>query len=72
MRLWSRGHRLAELYSVLMRLPRIPRISPTVALQLIQENLASYSVVTMAAGDYWKLIEDLAQAGVAGGPVYEP
>jgi predicted nucleic acid-binding protein len=31
------GHSLAEMYSVLTRLPRRPRISPADALQLIQQ-----------------------------------
>ena len=65
------GHSLAELYAVLTRLPRTPRISSAEAFQLIQQNLASYTVVSLSAPDYWKLIQDLAQAGVAGGTVYD-
>src|SRR5437868_1854398 len=65
------GHSLAELYSVLTRLPRTPRIGPAEALQLIQENLASYTIVSLSAPDYMKLIEDLARAGVVGGAVYD-
>jgi predicted nucleic acid-binding protein len=65
------GHSLAELYSVLTRLLTTPRITAAEALQLIQENVASRTVVTRSAQDYVKLIEDLAQLGVAGGAVYD-
>jgi hypothetical protein len=38
---------------------------------LIQTNLASHTVIALSGQDYGKLIEDLAQAGVAGGAVYD-
>lgn len=53
------------------RLPRSPRITPAEALQLIQENVASPTVVTLSAQDYGRLIEELAQLGVTGGAVYD-
>jgi predicted nucleic acid-binding protein len=65
------GHSLAEVYSVLTRLPRTPRITPGEAGKLIQSNLASHTVVTLSDKDYVKLIEDLADAGLAGGVVYD-
>jgi predicted nucleic acid-binding protein len=65
------GHTLAELYSVLTSLPRKPRISPAEALQLIQQNVTSHTLVTVSADYYVKLIEELAQLGVAGGAVYD-
>ncbi len=65
------GHSLAELYSVLTRLPRTPRISAGDALLLIQHNLSSHTVVTLTAGDYMKLIEDLARISITGGAVYD-
>jgi predicted nucleic acid-binding protein len=65
------AHSLAELYSVLTRLPRTPRISPTEALQLIQENIASHTMVALSADDYRALIAELATVGVSGGAVYD-
>jgi predicted nucleic acid-binding protein len=65
------GHSLAELYSVLTRLPRTPRISPAETLQLLQQNVTSHTVVALSAVDYVKLIEKLAQLGVAGDSVYD-
>lgn len=65
------AHSLAELYAVLTRLPRTPRISPAEALQMIAENFASRTVVALSADDYLKLIEELARSGVAGGAVFD-
>jgi hypothetical protein len=65
------GYSLAELYAVLTRLPRSPRVSAAEALRLIQENVAPLTIVTLSAQDYCKLIEELAQAGVVGGAVYD-
>ena len=65
------AHSLAELYAVLTRLPRTPRITPAEALQLIQENVAPHTLVALSASDYVNLIEDLANAGVSGGAVYD-
>jgi predicted nucleic acid-binding protein len=65
------AHSLAELYAVLTRLPRTPRISPAEASELILENVASYTVVALTGADYKKLIEDLAKIGVSGGAVYD-
>jgi len=65
------GHSLAEVYAVLTRLPRTPRITPAEALQLIQENIAPHTMVALSAEDYVKLIEDLAHLDVVGGAVYD-
>jgi hypothetical protein len=62
---------VAELYAVLTRLPRAPRISPAEALQLVQENVVPHTIVTLSAHDYVTLIDELAHAGVAGGAVYD-
>jgi predicted nucleic acid-binding protein len=66
------GHSLAEVYAVLTTLPRTPRISPTEAWQMIQENvLASANVITLTAGDYAALVGELGQRGIIGGTVYD-
>ena len=38
---------------------------------MIQQNVTSHTLVTLSAVDYVKLIEELAQAGMAGGQVYD-
>ncbi len=66
------GHSIAELYAVLTRLPRKPRIGPAAALRLIQENVTSHATVaTLSGDDYISLVESLSQAGISGGAVYD-
>jgi predicted nucleic acid-binding protein len=66
------GHSLAEIYSVLTRLPRTPRIHPVEAWQMLQENVIQCaSLVTLAGGDYVALLEELSQRGIIGGAVYD-
>jgi predicted nucleic acid-binding protein len=69
---FTSGHSLAEVYSVLTRLPRTPRISPAAAARMLQENvIASASVISLSASDYTGLIVELSQRGVSGGAVYD-
>ncbi len=66
------AHTLAELYAVLTRLPTAPRISPAVALRLVEENVASRAtVVALDASEYRRLLGRWAELGVAGGAVYD-
>jgi predicted nucleic acid-binding protein len=66
------GHSLAEMYSVLTRLPRKPRISPGDALRLIQQNVLPHAtIVALSGDDYANLLPELSQTGVAGGAVYD-
>ena len=64
------GHTLAEVYSVLTRLPRTPPISPTDAWRLLRENIISSArIVTLS--DYIDLLTQLSQRGISGGAVYD-
>jgi len=56
-------HTIAELYSVLTRIPRQPRINPELAQQLIVENLNSFNkvVLTLNPKDFTRLGEDVRQ-----------
>ena len=66
------GHSLAEVYSVLTRLPRTPRIGPTEARKLLEENVISCAkLIALSGSDYSALIADIAHRGIAGGPVYD-
>lgn len=66
------AHTLAELYAVLTRLPVSPRISPAMALRLIQNNvLDTCTVVTLSDSDYTALLNHLADLGIVGGAVYD-
>ena len=44
-------HTLAELYSVLTRIPKT-KISPAVAQNLIRDNLQTFDTVSLTAEDY--------------------
>lgn len=66
------SHSLAEVYSVLTRLPRSPMISPAEARQLLTDNIISCAeIVALSRDEYVLLIEDLARQGIAGGLVYD-
>jgi predicted nucleic acid-binding protein len=66
------GHSMAEVYSVLTRLPRTPRISPLEAWRLLNENVQSCAtIVTLTDVDYAVLIEELGNRGIVGGQVFD-
>jgi len=64
-------HTLAELYAVMTRLPLRPAIPPTVALQLIEENLEGFQPVALSAADYRSVLRRLEKLGLGGGTVYD-
>jgi predicted nucleic acid-binding protein len=66
------AHSIAELYSILTTLPVRPRIPPVVAQRLIlQDVIASCSVVPLSGEDYAAVINHLSQLGIAGGATYD-
>ena len=66
------AHSLAELYAVLTTLPVQPRITPAVAQQLIQHDVFDIlEVVPLSAGDYARVIKQLAEHGIVGGATYD-
>lgn len=65
-------HAVAELYAILTTLLVRPRISPTVAHRLIEQNvLAACEVVSLSDVDYANVIAHLASTGVLGGATYD-
>lgn len=66
------SHTLAELYAVLTVLPTSPRLAPSLARQLVQENvIAAARVVTLNAKDYGAVLQGLAELELAGGVTYD-
>ncbi len=66
------AHSLAELYAILTRLPLKPPIPPSMAWQMIQENvLAIFEVIPLSESDYRAVLEHLAQTGITGGVTYD-
>lgn len=66
------SHTLAKLYSVLTSLPVRPRISPSIAWHLIQQNvLATMEAVDLSTEDYQAVLEHLSASGMTGGTIYD-
>jgi len=66
------AHTLAELYAVLTTLPIFPRISPVIALRLIEHNVFPFfEVIELTKEDYQSLIKRLAEQNVRGGALYD-
>jgi predicted nucleic acid-binding protein len=66
------AHSLAETYAVLTRLPGAAQVAPTVAWQLISENvLKNFTIVTLTAKEYTEAIKTAAENGVEGGQTYD-
>lgn len=66
------AHTLGELYAVLPSLPLRPRNSPSLAWQLIQENVLScLKVVSLSKTDYVRVLQLLASRHIAGGSTYD-
>lgn len=66
------GHSLAEVYSVLTRLPRTPAIDEPEAWAMLKDNVTSYArIVTLNGDAYTSLIEELSKQGIIGGLVYD-
>jgi len=66
------AHSIAELYAILTTLPLKPRISPTVAYDLIQRNVFDLcEVLPLSAEEYSVVIKHLSEVGIIGGVTYD-
>ena len=66
------AHSLLEVYAVLTRLPRTPRLMPLQAATLVQENIVKhFSVLALTAREYGELIAELGRTGAFGGQSYD-
>lgn len=66
------AHGLAELYATLSAMPAQPRLSAQGAARVIQQNvIPCFSIRSLNANQYVKLIARLANAGLEGGVVYD-
>jgi predicted nucleic acid-binding protein len=64
-------HTLAELYSVLTRLPVKPPISPALAQRLLDENLYAFVAIPLAADDYQQAIARMVKLNLPGGGIFD-
>lgn len=66
------SHSIAEYYSVVTRLPLSPRITPALALHMIENNIeANVKLVHLTSKDVLEAVTDLANNGLPGGIVYD-
>lgn len=66
------AHSLLECYSVLTKLPLTPKITPSIAKLLIEENITNNAqIISLTQTDYLKLITKVAHLGLSGGIVYD-
>jgi predicted nucleic acid-binding protein len=66
------AHTLAELYSVLTRLPVSPRIGPALAWRLVHENVESRAkTVSLRSSDYRAVLREVSELGLSGAVVYD-
>jgi predicted nucleic acid-binding protein len=69
---FASAHTLLEMYAILTRLPRSPRLNPLQAANLIEENVSHHFTVAALTGrEYAELIEKLSKQGSAGGQAYD-
>lgn len=66
------SHGLAEIYSVLTRLPMPQRISAAEASHLIHENILSqFEVQPLGKADYAEIVRSCSAQGWTGGAIYD-
>lgn len=66
------GHSMAEMYSILTKLPPPFRHTPEQALLSIEENVIKHFRVTaLSPNEYAPLIREAALSGIQGGTIYD-
>ncbi|PIU28212.1 MAG: VapC toxin family PIN domain ribonuclease [Candidatus Hydromicrobium americanum] len=65
-------HSLIESYSILTTLPLSPKIYPSLAANLIKENvLKDFVMVKYNTDDYIRLLDELSSNNITGGASYD-
>jgi predicted nucleic acid-binding protein len=66
------AHTLAETFSVLARMPTIPKLQPLDVLAILERNIFPHFLpVTLVAADYTDAIRVVAARGLGGGRIYD-
>jgi predicted nucleic acid-binding protein len=69
---WMSQHTVAETYAILTSAPLVPRIHPSEALRIIEDNILPWiSVVTLDPGDYIEVVRDMTAGGWRSGKIYD-
>jgi predicted nucleic acid-binding protein len=64
-------HSLAEIYSVLTRLPMPHRLSPQTVERMVNENLANFERIALSVTDYELVLADAVRLGIVSGGVFD-
>lgn len=66
------AHGLAELFSVLTKLPLQPPLSPEVVSDhILKETVSLFTVIDLSAKDYLKALKRCAKANLKSGVIYD-
>jgi predicted nucleic acid-binding protein len=66
------AHSLAEMYSVLTRMPLSPPLLPELVALLIEDNiLPAFSIRTLLEADYVRVVLETAKDRVPGGMIHD-
>ena len=65
------AHTLAEVYSVMTRLPVRPRISSEQGLLFVESIRERFSVVALSEKEVYEVIAAAARRGMGGGKIYD-
>ena len=69
---WMSQNTVAETYAVLTSVPLVPRIHPSEALRIIEDNILPWiSVVALDPDDYLQVVREMAAGGWRSGKVYD-
>jgi predicted nucleic acid-binding protein len=69
---FTSGHCLAETFSVLSRMPTVPKLTPQDALAILEANIIPhFTLLVLAPGDYPQIVRSLAGKGRGGGQIYD-
>ena len=69
---FTSGHCLAETFSVLSRMPTVPKLTPQDVLAILETNvLPHFTFLVLAPADYPQAVRDLAGKGLGGGRIYD-
>jgi predicted nucleic acid-binding protein len=69
---FASAHAVLEVYAILTRLPRSPRLSTLQVTALIEENiLEDFNTITLSGKEYGELVLKLGREGISGGQAYD-
>jgi predicted nucleic acid-binding protein len=66
------SHTILEIYSVLTSAPFKPKITPTIAKQLIENNIKNFAkTIYLTDENYFAILERMSNLNLSGGIVYD-